>query len=185
MIMKKYLMLMMLLLTSVGAMAEVEFHVVTTAEDFAAHAKANDNIRLGADINIKNIGTIDVTYTGIIDGENVKDGQTVYYSLHGDSGDGRVKQPIFKKIEGATIKNLLIRNFRIEWNADDIGAVAYTAKNCSFNNVIVSEVSIFNDDDEAGAIVGKAESCDFRNVRGMGNDVTVDGTHAGGFVGIS
>ena len=176
---------MMLLLTSVGAMAEVEFHVVTTAADFAAHAKANDNIRLGADINIKNIGTIDVTYTGIIDGENVKDGQTVYYSLHGDSGDGRVNKPIFKKIEGATLKNLLIRNFRIDWNDDDIGAVAYTAKNCSFNNVIVSEVSIFNDDDEAGAIVGKAESCDFRNVRGMGNDVTVDGTHAGGFVGIS
>ena len=189
--MRKSVLFILLLFFCMAGKADVVVKEVSTAQEFVNAINANPSayIKLKCDIYLTSTQTIEKTFSGTIDGEGKKTingkEETVYYSLYGDSGDGRVKNPIFKKIEGATLKNLLIRNFRIEWDDDDIGAVAYTAKNCSFNNVIVSEVSIFNDDDEAGAIVGKAENCDFRNVRGMGNDVTVDGTHAGGFVGIS
>ncbi len=182
---------MLLLLFCIAGKADVVVKEVSTAQEFVEAINANPSayIKLKCDIYLPGTNTIEKTFSGTIDGEGVKTindkEETVFFSLYGGEGNSRVNHPIFKKIEGATLKNLLIRNFRIEWNADDIGAVAYTAKNCSFNNVIVSEVSIFNDDDEAGAIVGRAENCDFRNVRGMGNDVTVDGTHAGGFVGIS
>ncbi len=145
------------------------------------------NIKLTDDIDLTKIGTIGTTFRGTIDGEGTKiiDGkeETVFFSL--GNGKNRVYHPIFKAIENATLKNLVIQYFRIEWDDDDIGAVAYTAKNCKFNQVILSEISIFNDDDDAGAIVGSAENCDFRNVKGMGNDVTVDGNRAGGFVGLS
>lgn len=178
-------MLILMLLASADAMAgEI---VVTTAAGLRDSIRNHSTgyIRLAADIDLTQIDAISTTFSGTIDGEGEKDGKRVFYSLSNGNGKSRVNHPIFKHIEGATLKNLLIRNFRIEWDDDDIGAVAYSAKNCKFSNVIVSEVSIFNDDDEAGAIVGKAEGCDFRMVKGMGNDVTVDGTHAGGFVGIS
>lgn len=183
--MRKYFLIVMLLLTGAGAMAQT-FVEVNNAKDFKTAAENNQNIRLTADIDIRNMGMINVTYKGIIDGLGTNaSGDAVLYSLTGGTGDGRVKKPIFKALNGATLRNLVIRNFRIEWDDDDIGAVACTAKNSNFNQIVISEVSIFNDDDEAGAIVGKAEGCDFRNVRGMGNDVTVDGNYAGGFVGLS
>lgn len=183
--MRKYFLIVMLLLTGAGAMAQT-FVEVNNAKDFKTAAENNKNIRLTADIDIRNMGMINVTYKGIIDGLGTNaSGDAVLYSLTGGTGDGRVKKPIFKALNGATLRNLVIRNFRIEWDDDDIGAVACTAKNSNFNQIVISEVSIFNDDDEAGAIVGKAEGCDFRNVRGMGNDVTVDGNYAGGFVGLS
>ena len=184
--MKKSIMFMLLLLTNIVAMAQ-EFVEVSSAAEFKTAAEGNKNIKLTADIDLTTIGTISNTYKGIIDGEGVKEingkEEKVFYSL--GNGKNRVTHPIFEKIEGATLKNLVIQYFRIEWDDDDIGAVAYTAKNCNFNQVILSEISIFNDDDEAGAIVGMAENCDFRNVKGMGNDVTVDGNRAGGFVGLS
>lgn len=183
--MRKYFLIMMLLLTGAGVKAQ-SFTEVSTAEQFKTAAENNQNIRLTADIDIRGMGMIDVTYKGIIDGLGTNaSGDAVLYSLTGGTGDSRVKKPIFKALNGATLRNLVIRNFRIKWDDDDIGAVACTAKNSKFNQIVISEVSIFNDDDEAGAIVGKAEGCDFRNVRGMGNDVTVDGNYVGGFVGLS
>ena len=178
---------MLALLAFAGAWAgEAQNEVpVGTAAEFKAEISKNPSayIRLTADIDLSKIGTLDVTFRGTIDGQGEKDGQTVFYSL--GNGKNRVMHSIFKKMEGATLKNLVIRYFRVEWDDDDIGAVAWSAKNCKFNQIVVSEVSIFNDDDYAGAIVGRAENCDFRNVKCMGNDVTVDGNRAGGFVGIS
>ena len=182
--MKRCLTLILILLAFVAARADEV--LVSTAAQLRDAIKANPSasIRLTADIDLTAISTIDVTFRGTIDGQGVnEDGKTIFHSL--GNGTNRVLHPIFKNMEGATLKNLVIQYFRIEWDDDDIGAVAYTAKNCKFNQVIVTEVSIFNDDDYAGAIVGRAENCEFRNVKGMGNDVTVDGNRAGGFVGVS
>ncbi len=181
--MKRCITLLLVLLAFAGAWAgEV---LVGTAAKFKEEIVNNPaaNIRLTADIDLSTIGTIDVTFRGTIDGQGEKDGKPIFYSLGKSSS--RVMHPIFKKMEGATLKNLVIQNFRVEWDDDDIGAVAWSAKNCNFNKIVVSAISIFNDDDNAGAIVGRAENCDFRNVKCMGNDVTVDGNRAGGFVGIS
>ena len=186
--MKRYLTIMLLLFAFMGAKAE-DIPVSTAAEFRDAvtnHPTAC--IKLKADIDLSSIGTVTTTFRGIIDGEEITiDSENnevkVFHSL--GTSSKRTKHPIFKTIEGARFRNLIIRNFRLEWDDDDIGAVACTARGCQFNQIVVAEVSVFNDDDEAGAIVGKAENCDFRNVRGMGNDVTVDGNRAGGFVGLS
>lgn len=182
-VMKKCITLLLVLLAFAGARAnEVLVGSASALRDSITKNPAA-NIRLTADIDLSTIGTIDVTFRGTIDGQGEKDGNPIFYSLGKSSS--RVKHPVFKKMEGATLKNLVIQNFRVEWDDDDIGAVAWSAKNCKFNKIVVSEISIFNDDDNAGAIVGRAENCDFRNVKCMGNDVTVDGNRAGGFVGIS
>ncbi len=181
--MKRYITLFLALLAFAGAWAgEV---LVGTAAKFKEEIVKNPSayIRLTADIDLSTIGTLDVTFRGTIDGQGERDGQTVFYSL--GNGTNRVMHHIFKAMEGATLKNLVIRYFRVEWDDDDIGAVACSAKNCNFNQIVVSEISIFNDDDNAGALVGRAENCDFRNVKCMGNDVTVDGNRAGGFAGVS
>lgn len=186
--MKKQALLIFFLLAFIGAKAADPVQV-SDLNAFKEAVKNNSNIQLTADIDVTDMGTIDVTFSGTIDGKGTSNGKDIFYSLHGgpldETGDHRAKNPLFKALNGARLQNLVIRNFRLDWNSDDIGAVAKTAKNSYFNNVIVSEVSVFNNDDEAGAIVGKAENCDFRNVRGMGNDVTVDGNRAGGFVGLS
>ncbi|MDO5447910.1 MAG: hypothetical protein Q4F34_09050, partial [Prevotellaceae bacterium] len=190
--MKKYLLLISFLLTCFGMNAEASDAVkVGNLTDFVKEVKNNSNIQLTADIDVTYMGTIDVTFSGSIDGKGVdSNGNAICYSLHGGEyidkdHDYRAKKPLFTAVRGAKLQNLVIRNFRLDWDDDDIGAVAKTAKNSYFNQMIVSEVSVFNDDDEAGAIVGKAENCEFRNVKGMGNDVTVDGNRVGGFVGLS
>ena len=182
------LLLFLIMFCTATLAANAEEYIVNTADDFLDKATNHPTayIKLAADINLAKIGTISKKFQGTIDGEGVDaNGNTIYYSL-GISGDkNRTYHPIFEQLEGATLKNLIIQNFRIEYDDDDIGAVARTAKNTKFNQVIIADISIFNDDDEAGAIVGKAENCDFRRVKAMGNDVTVDGNRAGGFVGIS
>lgn len=189
-IMRKYITLMLLVLSSLGAMAQ-QFKVVENYNEFKTAVSMNENIRLGADIVLpKNFDMLNITYKGIIDGSGTDEsGNPICHSLGGGENtkgsDKRAHKPIFKALEGATLKNLIISNFRLEWDDDDIGAVACTAKNTKFTNVIVANVSVFNDDDDAGAIVGKAENCEFRNVMGINNDVTVDGNRAGGFVGLS
>lgn len=182
-VMKKCITLLLVLLAFAGTRAnEVLVGSASALRDSITNNPAA-NIRLTADIDLSTIGTIDITFRGTIDGQGEKDGNPIFYSL-GTSTD-RVMHPIFKVMENATLENLVIQNFRVEWDDDNIGAVACTAKNCHFNQIVVSEVSIFNDDDYAGAIVGRAENCEFLNVKCMGNDVTVDGNRAGGFVGIS
>ncbi len=186
--MKRCVTLLLMLVSFAVARAE-KIEYVDSAAGLKEAVESNPEayIKLTADIDLSKIKTISTTFRGTIDGEGVKiiDGkeETVFYSL--GNGKNRVYHPVFKAMEGATLKNLVIQYFRIEWDDDDIGAVASTAKNCNFNQVILSDISIFNDDDDAGAIVGKAENCDFRNVKCMGNDVTVDGNRAGGFVGLS
>ena len=185
--MKRFLPLICLLLTCLVARAEVTN--VSTLEELKAAIKSNADIKLTADIDISSLGMLDVTFSGTIDGEGTQiiEGkeERIFHSLYGGTGNSRVKKPIFKALNGATLKNLIIRNFRLDWDDDQVGAVAKTAKNSQFNQVLLANISIFNDDDEAGAIVGRAENCDFRGVKGMENDVTVDGDRAGGFVGKS
>lgn len=88
-------------------------------------------------------------------------------------------------MEGATLQNLVIRHFRLDWDDDYIGAVAKKAKGCTFKQVVLSDISVFNEDDYAGALVGQAEGCTLNSVKSLGCDVTVDGDHAGGLVGVS
>ena len=188
--MRGYVTFILSLLCCIGAMAQ-GFTEVSTADGFIRAAKNNENIKLTADIVLpKNFNTINITYKGVIDGSGTDaSGKPTYHSVGGGdftkNSDGRVNKPIFKNLEGATLQNIIISNFRLEWDDDDIGAVAYTAKKSSFINVMVAGISVFNDDNDAGAVTGKAESCEFRNVMGINNDVTVDGKRAGGFVGLS
>ncbi len=190
--MRKYITLMLLLFSCIGAMAKPQFTEVVDYNGFKEAVKKNENIKLTANIDLSDAGfdMINVTYKGIIDGSGTDEsGNPICHSLSGGENtkgsDNRAHKPIFKALEGATLTNLIISNFRLEWDDDDIGAVACTAKNTKFTNVMVANVSVFNDDDDAGAIVGKAENCEFRNVMGINNDVTVDGKRAGGFVGLS
>lgn len=181
--MKRLFTITLLILTFMAAKAQIE---VSTANEFKNAVVSNNsaNIKLKADIDLSSIGQIDITFRGTINGMDVEeDGDPIVHTL----GDGthQVKHPIFKAIEGAQFLNLVIRNFHIDWNDDNIGAVAQTAKNCYFNNVVFMGVYVFNDDDNAGTIVGKAESCTFDNIKGMGNDVMVYGNRAGGYVGLS
>ncbi|MCQ2083706.1 MAG: hypothetical protein MJY58_04335 [Bacteroidaceae bacterium] len=183
--MRKSLMLSLLaLLGCMGASAH-DTVAVSTLSGFKTAVKNNSYIKLTADIDISGMGMNDITFKGTVDGMEVKGGDTIYHALAGGTKTARASQPMFNALDGATFKNLVIRNFRIEWDDDDIGAVACTAKNSTFENIAISDISIFNDDDNAGAIAGSSNGCTFRNVKGLNNDITVDGDHAGGFVGDS
>lgn len=173
----------MLLLASLVATAQVV--EVGSAEKFREEVTQNHSayIKLTNDIDLTQIGTIDITFTGVIDGKEER-GDSVFYHSLGD-GKGRVLHPIFTAMEGATLQNLVIRHFRLDWDDDYIGAVAKKAKGCTFKQVVLSDISVFNEDDYAGALVGQAEGCTLNSVKSLGCDVTVDGDHAGGLVGVS
>ena len=171
--------------------------LVSTATEFKDTAMAYpcDTIRLTDDIDLTGYTMPeDFTFSGVIDGSEVIDGDTVCHIIKKSRGkDGIMdadNSPLFETVKNATFQNVCIYNFRVErdnvfFGNDDLGAIARTATNTTFRNIIFSDISVFSNDDYAGTIAGHATGCTFCNVNCLNCDVTVDGDHAGGLVGCS
>ncbi len=162
-------------------------------KDAATKSTTKDTIRLTADIDLTEY-TMQKSFSGVIDGLQVINGDTICRIISKSRGkDGKTdtdNSPLFETVENATFQNVCIYNFRIErdnflFGNDNLGAIARTAKNTKFKNMVFSDISVFSDDDYAGAIAGQAEGCTFYNVKCLNCDVTVDGDHAGGLTGYS
>lgn len=174
----------LLALACTSAMAS--FINVKSGAEFK-EAVTTDNsaeIQLTDNIDLSGIGTINITFSGKINGMVVseKGDTTVYYI-----GNSETKSlgPIFKSMNNAQITNLGVEFYRCETDGDDMGVFAQTATGTHFTNVILSRISIFVDDNNGGAAVGQAKDCTFTNVQCINCDISIDGHNAGGLVGLS
>lgn len=164
-------------------------------KDAALKSVEGDTVRLMADIDLAGYTMPeDFIFSGVIDGSEVTNGDTVCHIIKKSRGKDGIKDkdnsPLFETVKNATFQNVCIYNFRVErdnvfFGNDDLGAIARTATNTTFRNIIFSDISVFSNDDYAGAVAGHATECTFYNVNCLNCDVTVDGDHAGGLVGYS
>ena len=164
-------------------------------KDAALKSVKGDTVRLMADIDLAGYTMPeDFIFSGVIDGSEVTNGDTVCHIIKKSRGKDGIKDkdnsPLFETVENATFQNVCIYNFRVErdnvfFGNDDLGAIARTATNTTFRNIIFSDISVFSNDDYAGAVAGHATGCTFYNVNCLNCDVTVDGDHAGGLTGCS
>ena len=152
--------------------------------------KLTDNIYLNGMQN-----TLCTTFAGEIDGSftvrnnkgiDVTLKNMIFGSTLGDEETRKKCSYLFTYLEDATIKNVAFYNIRIESDdRDNMGVIASTATNTTFEQVSLEKCSIFTDENNAGAVVGQAKNCKFFVVFVNSCSVTVDGVRAGGFVGYS
>ena len=206
--MKKILFTLVLLLSGMTTLiASVQtlptpdadgFITVTTAaelrdviqEDHAA------KVRLGADIDISDIGQICGLFTGTINGEYDKvdpetsETQKASHILKGkNTKEDRYSHKssrLFDVVGGATFESIIFANLCIHADENEpLGIIAKSATQCHFKNLVFHSNSLFNDDDFVGLIVGAATQCSFENVSVQSCDVTTDASYAGSLVGQS
>ena len=166
---------------------------VRTGAEFAAAIRANNSakIKLEADIDVSNLGTICDNFSGHIYGKyqfTKKDGtlKDTVYSLDG-GGKGTW---LFKNLENATIEHVLLYNMKVKVDTDDndnIGALAKTANKSTFIYAMMNKVSVSTEEenDNIGGMIGHAYRCFFDHVSWTNSSVRTEGTIAGGVVGKS
>ena len=181
----------------------------------SSDGKCIAEIKLTADIYLKDEGELCNTFTGTLDGN----GYTIYAgdetAHHDDRGLAHGKY-LFTYSEGATFKNLTFKDFRADtdehsnwsiltsqatngcvfenitfdhvsiWsNCSNVGAVAGIAKDCTFTNITVKNSDFTVDDNYASTVVGNAKGCTFTNIEVINCEATADDDYAGGVVGNS
>ena len=160
------------------------------------NGKSTSKIKLTDNIYLNGMeGTLCTTFAGEIDGKytlknNKGEDVGLKYGFFGSPpGDEETRKKcsyLFTYLDGAKIKNVAFYNIRVESeDRDNMGVIASTANNTTFEQVSVEKCSIFTDENNAGALVGQAKNCKFYVVFVKACDVTVDGIQAGGFVGYS
>lgn len=159
-----------------------------------ADGKCIADIKLTADIYMSDLGegesgrhTLCSTFSGTLDG----DGHTIWAArpevTHNSTGHYH-RQYLFTYCDGATIKNLTIKNFRIDSRDNHNQAVITSqAKNgCVFENITFDHISTYVGDghDNTGAAAGYATTnCTFTNITVKNSDFTADGDQSGAVVG--
>lgn len=159
-----------------------------------ADGKCIADIKLTADIYMSDLGegesgrhTLCSTFSGTLDG----DGHTIWAArpevTHNSTGHYH-RQYLFTYCDGATIKNLTFKNFRIDSRDHHNQAVITSqAKNgCVFENITFDKISTYVGDghDNTGAVAGYATTdCVFRNITVKNSDFTADNCQSGAVVG--
>ena len=185
--MKRILTIVALLaLVFANVHAEDTFIKVATGAAFKEAVTKNNSaeIQLTDNIDLSGIGTINITFSGKINGMVVSEqGDTAVYYI--GNPDTKSFGPIFKSMNNAQITNLGVEFYRCETGGDNMGVFAQTATGTQFKNVILSRISVFVEYNNGGAAVGQAKDCTFTNVQCMNCDISIDGHNAGGLVGLS
>ncbi len=207
--MKKILFTLMLLLCTTAGWAlpdqdEQGYYLVSNLQELKdavnatkdSQGKSTSKIKLTNNIYLDGMqNTLCTTFAGEIDGSftvrnnngiDVTLKNMIFGSTLGDEETRKKCSYLFTYLEDATIKNVAFYNIRIESDdRDNMGVIASTATNTTFEQVSLEKCSIFTDENNAGAVVGQAKNCKFFVVFANSCDITVDGIRAGGFVGYS
>ena len=189
--MKKIFLLAALIVTSVAttlADTPEDAIKVGTAEELinAINDHPKSYIKLTANIDMTAQATITKTFSGTIDGETFGEEGKGYFRIFKERNKISHYDPLFKNLQKATLKNLVITGMRVQSESEDNrAALCSTMDSCTLENINVADVSVFADDNKAGTLAGTATNCSFTNVVCLNSDVTVDGMYAGGLVGMS
>lgn len=189
--MKKIFLLAALIVTSVAttlADTPEDAIKVGTAEELinAINDHPKSYIKLTANIDMTAQATITKTFSGTIDGETFGEEGKGYFRIFKERNKISHYDPLFKNLQKATLKNLVITGMRVQSESEDNrAALCSTMDSCTLENINVADVSVFADDNKAGTLAGTATKCSFTNVVCLNSDVTVDGMYAGGLVGVS
>lgn len=191
--MKKILFSLMMLCCMTAAWAQDDgFVTVASAEQMwnAIKASASAKIKLTDDIYMSDLGegdagrhTLCSTFSGILDG----DGHTIWAAgpdVQHDGGGHYHRQYLFTYCDGAIVKNVTFKDFRVQ-SEDNYNQAIITsqAKNkCVFDNITLDHVSVFCDEDNAGGVAGWAKDCTFTNITVKNSDFTTDDTQSGAVV---
>lgn len=172
------------------------FYNVYTAKQMRTvlQAAADAKVRLTEDVYMSDLGegesgrhTLCSTFKGILDG----DGHTIWAArpeIQHDGGGHYHRQYLFTYCDGATIKNVTIKDFRVQ-SEDNYNQAIITsqAKNgCVFENITLDNVSVFGNKDNVGAVTGytpENSNCKFTNITVRNSDFTTDGDQSGCVVG--
>lgn len=190
--MKKILFSLLMLCCMTTAWAEDAgsgFIEVSTPDGLKKAIQQNNsaNIKLVADIDISNLGTICDTFKGHIYGKyqytnKVGELRDTVYSL---KGGGKEIPRIFNKLDHANIEYIMLDDFTVKEKGDVVGALAGTASYTNFNYMMTNKVVVSSKDDNVGGLVGNADHCRFEGVSINYSSVRSDETIVGGMVGES
>ena len=199
--MKKILFSLLMLCCMTAAWAEpwppkvYEVGTLEELKEVISHRMANDKcfaeIKLTADIYMSDLGegesgrhTLCSTFSGTLDGN----GHTIWAArpeVQHDGGGHYHRQYLFTNCDGATIKNVTFKDFRVQ-SEDNLNQAIITsqAKNsCVFENITLDHVSVFCNKDNVGAVSGYTDHCTFTNITVKNSDFTTDQHQSGAVVG--
>ena len=149
----------------------IETYHITSADDFISKMDANPYARfiLDNDLDLSNYSSLITSeFRGILDGNN--------HTLMGN------KVALFNKLNSATVKDLIIKESKINSSQGETGSLAKIAINSTIENVHIMDAIINEDKDKVGGLVGRIEETNIRN-SSVQSIILSQGGKVGGFLG--